>query len=134
MSPLRSAVVAGLLFSIVVANTSVAQTQPLTMSTPPKADATTSPVTAQSLAPALCAGKSLVNIFAATSGTVSGGAGNDLVLGRNTATTINGGGGTDCLIGGGGNDSMNGQAGTGDVCIGNGGTDTFNAACETQVQ
>jgi Ca2+-binding RTX toxin-like protein len=65
-------------------------------------------------------------------GTCTGTANNDLILGSSGGQTIRGGAGDDCIVGGGGNDKINGQGGT-DVCIGGPGTDTFSN-CETQIQ
>ena len=74
------------------------------------------------------------DLYLASGATLTGTAANELLLGRNTATTLDAGGGNDCLVGGAGADlNMRGRAGT-DVCIGNGGADTFNADCETQIQ
>lgn len=65
---------------------------------------------------------------------VSGGGGNDLVLGTaGVNNPLRGRGGNDCIHGGGGNDLLRGDAGT-DVCLGGPGTDTFHATCETRIQ
>ena len=66
----------------------------------------------------------------AGSGTFSGTAGNDLVLGSGAVDTIGGGGGDDCIVAGDGADTIDGGAGT-DVCIGGPAGATF-ANCETQ--
>lgn len=81
-------------------------------------------ITANQLKPAACSAINLVDVIWATTTTVTGTAGNDLILARGTATTLTGGGGVDCMIGGAGVDSFNGNGkSAGDVCIGNGGTD-----------
>ncbi len=85
-------------------------------------------ITVQDRAPAECAGMGLTLLVT----NLSGGSGNDLVLGTGAAETVNGNAGNDCLLGGGGNDDLRGGIGT-DVCIGGPGNDTFNN-CETQIQ
>jgi Ca2+-binding RTX toxin-like protein len=87
------------------------------------------PITADTLKPASCAGITLTTVVAGVTGT----AGADLLLGSAAADTMSAAGGNDCVLGGGGNDSINCGAGT-DVAIGGPGTDTFNANCETQIQ
>jgi Ca2+-binding RTX toxin-like protein len=86
------------------------------------------PITAQDIAPSACAGMGLTAVVTS----LSGGSGNELVLGTAAGETLNGNAGDDCLLGGGGNDTLRGGTGT-DVCLGGAGTDTFNA-CETQIQ
>jgi hypothetical protein len=87
---------------------------------------------ANQLKPAQCAALTLTNIVTGDGATVTGTAGNDLMLGGPSNNTLNGNGGTDCILGGAGNDSLRGGAGN-DVCIGGPGTDTFNS-CATQIQ
>ena len=91
----------------------------------------TSPITPNDLKPAACAGIS-VTVIVVGSGTFTGGAASELILGSAGVDTIRGGTGNDCILGGGGNDSLRGDGGT-DVCIGGPGTDTFFASCETQI-
>lgn len=79
-----------------------------------------------------CAGITLATKVVGT-GTFSGTAVANLMLGSSVVDTMSALGGNDCVMGGGGNDSLNGGAGT-DVCIGGPGTDTFNGTCETQIQ
>ena len=136
MMAIRIGTVFGLLFAAAFGVTSTAHTANLSMATPAKLDVATSTISASVLAPALCTNRAgLTNVLvAAASGNLKGGNANDLLLGRGTATTINGGNGLDCLIGGAGVDAMAGQGGIGDICIGNGGTDTFNGNCETPIQ
>jgi hypothetical protein len=75
------------------------------------------------LASPYCASLVLTKLVVATSSTVTGTSGNDLVLGRNATGTqsLNGGGGDDCIIAGGGTSSttntIDGGAGT-NICIG----------------
>jgi Ca2+-binding RTX toxin-like protein len=93
----------------------------------------TESATAQKLKPAACSALTLTTIVTG-SGTITGSANNDLVLGSSAVDTINGGNGNDCILGGAGNDTIDGGAGT-DVCIGGPGTDTFTAnRCETATQ
>lgn len=82
-------------------------------------------VRANDLKPAECNGITLANVFAG-SGTVSGGSGNDLILGSSGTDTLNGNPGNDCLLAGDSNDTLNGGTGN-DVLIGGGGfLDNFN--------
>ena len=87
------------------------------------------PITANTLKPAACAGITLTTLVIGVTGT----SGADLLLGTSGPDTMSALGGNDCVLGGGGNDSINCGAGT-DVAIGGPGTDTFNANCETQIQ
>lgn len=105
-------------------------------------------ITANHLKPAACATLNLDNIVA----NGNGGPGNDLILGTAGANALDGGDGDDCivggdgddslqggngndiLLGGNGSDSLSGDDGPGDECYGEGGVDTFNPSCETQVQ
>ena len=135
MSAIRIGALLGLLLAFGTATTATAHTANLTMAAPAKLQRATSTISASVLAPAACtnrAGLTLVTV--ASSATLSGTGANELLIGRNAATTINGGNGDDCLIGGQNADSLNGQGGTADVCIGGPATDTFNNACETQIQ
>lgn len=83
------------------------------------------------LKPSACAALSLTNLVTGT-GSLTGTAGNDLILASSSADTIDGLGGDDCILGGGGDDLITGGPGT-DVCIGGPGTDIF-ATCETEIQ
>ncbi len=75
------------------------------------------------LASPYCSSLSLTKLVVATTSTVTGTSGNDLVLGRNAtgAQQLNGGAGDDCIIAGGGTSStsntIDGGAGT-NICIG----------------
>jgi Ca2+-binding RTX toxin-like protein len=88
------------------------------------------------LKPSDCAGITVTTLLT-DSGTFSGTAASDLILGGSGADTITAGGGDDCILGGGGNDSIQGQSGT-DVCIGGPGSDSFGflglGGCETEIQ
>jgi Ca2+-binding RTX toxin-like protein len=99
---------------------------------PSKASDRSQVVNVNELKPASCNAITLTNRVVG-SGTFTGTAGADLMLGSAGADDIRGGGGTDCLLGGAGNDTLRGQGGT-DVCIGGPGTDTFLPNCETQIQ
>ena len=88
-------------------------------------------VTAEDIKPAACGSLHLTNIVSG-SGTLSGTAGNDLIIGSAGADTVDGLGGNDCILGGGGDDSLTGNEGN-DVCLGGGGTDLFTD-CETEAQ
>jgi hypothetical protein len=76
------------------------------------------------LAPVQCAGLTPTNLVIATTGTTTGTAGNDLILGKNAAGTftLKGGDGNDCIVGGGGGagmtNTLDGGAGTNNICIG----------------
>lgn len=141
---IRMGVVVGLMLTLALSGTATARTANTALGTVPKVARSTSAITASVLAPAGCtnrAGLAATNVFVATaSGNVSGGTGNDLVLGRpNTGNyTLSGGNGNDCLVGGrgtAGTETFNGGNNT-DVCIGNsftGGSQTFKANCETQI-
>ncbi|MDK1080716.1 MAG: hypothetical protein QGD88_04485 [Anaerolineae bacterium] len=89
------------------------------------------PVTADSVKPSACAGIFLTNMVFG-SGTFTGTAANDLILGSPGIDTIDGLGGDDCILGGGGDDDITGNTGT-DICIGGPGTDTFTT-CEGEIQ
>ena len=89
------------------------------------------PVTAEDIKPAACGGIYLSNIVRG-SGTFSGTAANDLIIGSAGTDTIDGAGGDDCILGSAGDDSLAGSDGN-DVCIGSAGTDTFTD-CEVETQ
>ena len=89
------------------------------------------PVTAEDLKPAACGGIYLSNIVRG-SGTFTGTAANDLIIGSAGTDTIDGAGGDDCILGSAGDDSLAGSDGN-DVCIGSAGTDTFTD-CEVETQ
>jgi Ca2+-binding RTX toxin-like protein len=78
-------------------------------------------ITANDLAPAICASLPLVNVVTGA-GTINGTAGNDLILGTSGSNTINGNEGADCILGGGGDDTINGNDGN-DVIDGGSGSD-----------
>ena len=73
-------------------------------------------ITANTLKPSSCSAITLSTTVTGT-GTFSGTAAANLVLGSAAVDTITALGGNDCVLGGGGNDSIDGGAGT-DVCIG----------------
>ena len=77
--------------------------------------------------PSECVGLTLTNLVSGT-GTITGTAGNDLILGSTGADTIDGLGGNDCILGGGGDDTITGGA-DGDICLGGPGNDSF-LTCE----
>jgi len=144
MKTIRTGIVLGLLFALLTSGVSTARTANLTLATPAKVSQLSSAINARVLAPAFCANRGSLgtagsNVYVAgASGNISGGTGNDLVLGRpHTANyTINGAGGSDCVVGGrgtAGTETIRGGAGT-DYCIGNGstapGTQVFNADCD----
>ena len=88
------------------------------------------PIDANALKPVACAGLDLTNLVVGTTGTKS----NDLILGPAAGSSFRGSGGADCMVGGAGADTFNGNGATaGDVCIGNGGNDTFKK-CTTAIQ
>ncbi len=88
-------------------------------------------VTAQDIKPPACNALYLTNIVRG-SGTLTGTAANDLIIGSVNADTIDGLGGDDCILGGNGDDFITGSDGT-DICLGGFGNDTF-ATCETESQ
>jgi Ca2+-binding RTX toxin-like protein len=88
-------------------------------------------VTAADLRPSVCAGLSLTQVISG-SGTLTGTAGNDLIIGSSGADTIDGLGGNDCILGGSGDDSLTGNEGN-DVCLGSPGNDIFTD-CEVEIQ
>jgi Ca2+-binding RTX toxin-like protein len=90
-----------------------------------------SSVSANQVKPDACASLNLTNIVSGA-GTVTGTAGNDLILGSSGADTIDSLGGDDCLLGGGGDDTIDGNTGA-DICLGGPGTDAFTA-CESEIQ
>ncbi|MEZ4503353.1 MAG: hypothetical protein R3C39_12065 [Dehalococcoidia bacterium] len=92
--------------------------------------------------PAECAALTLTSLVTG-SGTITGTAGDDLILGSSGSDSITGGGGRDCILGGGGDDTIDGEgdddvllggAGT-DICIGGGDPgDAFpDGTCETVI-
>jgi hypothetical protein len=89
------------------------------------------PVTAEDIKPAACNALYLTNIVSG-SGTLSGTAGNDLIIGSASTDFIDGLGGNDCILGGGGDDSLTGNEGD-DICLGGTGSDVFTD-CETEIQ
>lgn len=89
------------------------------------------PVTAEAIKPAACGGIHLSNIVRG-SGTFTGTAANDLIIGSAGTDTIDGAGGDDCILGSAGDDSLAGSDGN-DVCIGSAGIDTFTG-CEVETQ
>ena len=83
------------------------------------------------LKPAACSGIIFTNLITGA-GTITGTAGNDLILGSAGADTIDGAGGNDCILGGGGDDQITGGDGN-DICLGGPGTDIF-IDCEGEYQ
>lgn len=92
----------------------------------------TSPITANDLKPPECAAQHVTNVIADT-GTISGTASSDLILGGSGDDTISGENGNDCIVGGGGADILIGSAGD-DTCIGGPGADMLDATCEREEQ
>jgi Ca2+-binding RTX toxin-like protein len=92
----------------------------------------TSPITANDLKPPECAAQDVTNLIVDT-GTISGTASSDLILGGSNDDTISGEGDDDCIVGGGGDDILIGSADK-DTCIGGPGTDTLDATCERAEQ
>jgi Ca2+-binding RTX toxin-like protein len=89
------------------------------------------PVTAEDIKPAACDGLHLTNIING-SGTLTGTAGNDLIIGSAGTDLIDGLGGNDCILGGGGVDTITGNEGN-DVCLGGSEIDIF-MGCEVEAQ
>jgi len=83
------------------------------------------------LKPSACSGIVLSNLVTG-SGTLTGSAGNDLIIASSGADVIDGAGGNDCILGGGGADTITGGDGN-DVCLGGADTDAFTT-CESEVQ
>ena len=83
------------------------------------------------LKPAGCAGLVLSGTVSGA-GTITGTAGNDLILGSSGADTIDGLGGNDCIVGGGGDDLIPGGEGS-DICLGGSGSNAFTD-CEGESQ
>ncbi|MBK8781377.1 MAG: hypothetical protein IPO22_06155 [Anaerolineales bacterium] len=94
-------------------------------------DAAVSSVDINDLKPSACAGLFLTNLITGA-GTLTGSAGNDLIIGSAGLDAIDGLGGDDCILGGGGDDQLIGGDGS-DVCIGGPETDTF-MTCEGESQ
>ena len=94
-----------------------------------RADASSAGIGTNQLKPSACAGLFLSGRVSG-SGTITGTAGNDLILGGPGADTIDGLGGNDCILGGGGDDTITGGDGT-DICLGGAGNNTF-IACESE--
>jgi len=94
-------------------------------------DESSIPVTAENLKPAACAGVYLTNI-ARGSGTITGTAANDLIIGSEGVDVMDGQGGNDCILGGNGDDLITGSDGN-DICIGGPGVDIF-VTCEVENQ
>lgn len=88
-----------------------------------RADKSSTGIGANTLKPAACAGLYLSGTVSGA-GTITGTAGNDLILGSSGADTIDGLGGNDCILGGGGDDVITGGEGT-DICLGGTGSNTF---------
>jgi Ca2+-binding RTX toxin-like protein len=95
---------------------------------PSNVDLKSIPVNAEDLKPSACSALTLTNIIRG-SGTFTGTASSDLILGSSGNDTIDGGGGDDCILGAGGDDNITGGDAT-DVCIGGLGINSFDT-CET---
>lgn len=89
-----------------------------------------STTTANDLKPSECSGITLVNKLV-SSGTATGTADNDLMLGSSGVDMFDGAGGNDCIVGG--DDSLAGGPGT-DTCYGGPGNDSFADDCENKIQ
>ena len=120
-----AAIAFGLVTSFTAANT-----VPLS-----RASVTRSTLTPSQLAPSYCASLALTKLVVATTSTVTGTTGNDLVLGRGAlgSQALNGGSGDDCIVAGGSTSStsntIDGGPGT-DICIGAPGTTMTFTNCE----
>ncbi len=114
-----------ILFSVV---TAIAATNTVP---PTRLDLKTASIGLNDIKPSACAGIFLTNLVTGA-GTITGTAGNDLILGSPSADTIDGLGGDDCILGGGGDDQITGGDGS-DFCLGGPGTDTFTT-CEGESQ
>lgn len=90
---------------------------------PTRADASWAGIGVNQVKPSACSGLYLSGIVSG-SGSISGTAGNDLILGGPGADTIDGLGGNDCILGGGGDDLLSGGEGT-DICLGGPGINTL---------
>lgn len=88
-------------------------------------------VTAEDIKPPACDALYLTGIISG-SGTLTGTAANDLIIGSAMVDTIDGLGGDDCILSGSGDDIITGGDGN-DVCLGGSGTDTFST-CEGDIQ
>ena len=89
------------------------------------------PITANTLKPAECAGISLTNVITGQ-GDINGTNGNDLLLGSSSADSIRGNNGNDCIVGGAGEDDLRGQGGN-DVLLGGGDSDQLDGGAGTDV-
>jgi len=128
MRPARALLTASLL--VVALGVASTATNVVTVS---RADAPSAGApTANQLKPAQCTALDL-SAVRVVSGTYTGNAADELMIGSAGADTLRGGNGDDCVLGNAGNDSLRGDGGT-DVCIGGAGTDTFHPTCETQIQ
>lgn len=96
------------------------------------ADDQTVAVDGDDLVPPECAGLLLTSTITG-SGSFSGTALGDYMIGSEGPDTIEGLLSSDCIVGGGGDDRLVGGLLGNDVCIGGPGTDTFSG-CETQIQ
>jgi len=83
------------------------------------------------LKPSACSGIAISNLITG-SGTLTGTAGNDLIIASSGADVIDGMGGNDCILGGGGADTITGGDSS-DVCLGGADADSFTT-CESEVQ
>jgi len=88
-------------------------------------------VTANDIKPSACDSISLMNVISG-SGTLTGTASNDLIIGSQEVDIIDGAGGDDCILGRNGDDIIEGGEGF-DICIGGPGIDLFTA-CESENQ
>lgn len=89
------------------------------------------PIGINDIRPSACAGLYMDNYITGT-GTITGTAGNDLILASPASDNIDGLGGNDCILGGGGDDQITGGDGN-DICLGGPDTDTFTT-CEGEIQ
>ena len=88
-------------------------------------------ITANDIKPSACNSTYLTNMISG-SGTLTGTASNDLIIGSEAVDIIDGAGGADCILGGNGNDVIVGGEGF-DICIGGPGIDLFTL-CESENQ
>jgi Ca2+-binding RTX toxin-like protein len=88
-------------------------------------------VTANDIKPSACNSIYLTNMISG-SGTLTGTASNDLIIGSEAVDIIDGEGGDDCILGRNGNDVIVGGEGF-DICWGGPGDDLFSI-CENEKQ
>lgn len=124
----RLVILGGLFCIVLSALTAIAATNTVPAT---RADVDGIPIGYNDIRPPACAGIYIDNLITG-SGSITGTAGNDLILASPGIDTIDGLGGNDCILGGGSDDTLTGGDGN-DVCLGGPGTDTF-FTCESEIQ